>query len=37
MSLYNKIIDLQKLNVAWEHVRRNKPAAGADHITCEQF
>lgn len=37
MSLYTKIIDLQKLTTAWQKVRKNKPAAGADHITCEQF
>ena len=28
MSIYNKVIDLQKLHQAWERVRRNKPAAG---------
>lgn len=37
MSLYNKIIDLQKLNQAWQHVKKNKPAAGVDHVTVEQF
>lgn len=37
MSIYNKIIDLQKLYQAWERVRRNKPAAGVDNITYEQF
>ena len=37
MSLYNKIIDMQKLNAAWDHVRKNNPAPGADNITCEQF
>lgn len=37
MGLYNKIIDLKKLNAAWDHVRKNKPAPGADNITCEQF
>lgn len=37
MSLYNKIIDLQKLHQAWERVRRNKPAAGVDNVTYEQF
>lgn len=37
MGLYTKIIDLQKLTAAWQKVRKNKPAAGADHITCEQF
>ena len=37
MSLYNKIIDLQKMNQAWEKVRKNKPAAGVDNVTFEQF
>lgn len=37
MSLYNRIIDLQKLQEAWKHVRKNKPAAGVDGVTFEQF
>ena len=37
MSLYNKIIDFQKLSAAWQRVRRNKPAAGVDNITWQQF
>ena len=37
MSLYNQIIDLQKLHQAWNRVRKNKPAAGVDHITFDQF
>ena len=37
MSLYNKIIDLQKLSAAWRRVRRNKPAAGVDNVTWQQF
>lgn len=37
MSLYTKIIDLQKLHVAWEHVRKNKPAAGVDRVTYDAF
>lgn len=37
MSLYNKIIDYQKLSAAWQRVRRNKPAAGVDNITWQQF
>lgn len=37
MSIYNKVIDLQKLHQAWDRVRRNKPAAGVDSITYEQF
>lgn len=37
MSLYNKIIDRQKLKMAWQRVRSNKPAAGVDGITYEEF
>ena len=37
MGLYGKIIDLQKLQMAWTKVRKNKPAAGIDNITWEQF
>lgn len=37
MSLYTKIIDLQKLNAAWQKVKKNKPAAGVDHVTYEMF
>ena len=37
MSLYTKIIDLQKLSAAWQRVRRNKPAAGVDNVTWQQF
>ena len=37
MSLYTKISDRQKLKEAWTRVKRNKPAAGVDHITCEAF
>ncbi len=37
MSLYNKIIDLQKLDEAWSRVRKNKPAAGVDGVTYDQF
>lgn len=37
MSIYNKVIDLQKLHQAWERVRRNKPAVGVDNVTYEQF
>lgn len=37
MSLYNKIIDLQKLREAWQRVRKNKPAAGVDDVSCELF
>lgn len=37
MSLYNRIIDLQKLHQAWDRVKKNKPAAGVDHITFDQF
>ncbi len=37
MSLYSRIIDLQKLQEAWKHVRKNKPAAGVDGVTYEQY
>ncbi|MDO5423015.1 MAG: CRISPR-associated primase-polymerase type A1 [Eubacteriales bacterium] len=37
MSLYNKMIDLQKLEAAWVKVRKNKPSCGVDQVTCEQF
>lgn len=37
MSFFHKIVDLQKLNQAWEHVRKNKPSAGVDGVTCEAF
>ena len=37
MSVYNKVIDLQKLSAAWQRVRRNKPAAGVDNVTWQQF
>ncbi len=37
MSLFNKIIDLQKLDMAWEKVRRNKPSAGTDNVTVDMF
>ncbi len=37
MSLYNKIVDRQKLKMAWDKVKRNKPAAGVDEITYEEF
>ena len=37
MSLYNKVIDLQKLSAAWQRVRKNKPAAGVDNLTWQQF
>lgn len=37
MSLYSKMIDLQKLQMAWKRVRSNKPASGIDNVTWEQF
>ena len=37
MGLYTKIIDLQKLIAAWLRARKNKPAAGVDGVTYEQF
>lgn len=37
MSLYNRIIDLQKLQSSWQQVYKNKPSEGIDGITCEEF
>lgn len=37
MSLYRKIIDLQKLNEAWKHVKKNHPASGVDSVSYEDF
>ena len=37
MSLYNKIVDLQKLNQAWQKVRSNKPSAGVDGISWDMY
>ncbi len=37
MSFYSKVIDQQKLNMAWEKVKRNKPAGGVDNVTWELF
>ena len=37
MSLYNKMIDLQKLQNAWRMVYKNKPKEGVDLVTYEEF
>lgn len=37
MSMYTKIIDLQKLEAGLQRVAKNKPAAGVDGITYEMF
>ena len=37
MSLYTRIIDRQKLAAAWSKVKGNKPAAGVDNVTYEEF
>lgn len=37
MSLYSKIIDIQKLQAAWRNVKKNKPARGVDDVTWEMF
>lgn len=37
MGIYSKIIDLQKLGQAWDRVKKNKPAPGADNMTYEMF
>ena len=35
MSIYSKIIDIQKLGQAWDRVKKNKPAPGVDNVTYE--
>ncbi len=37
MSLYSRIIDLQKLGEGWKRVKKNHPAAGVDGVTPEVF
>lgn len=37
MSLYSKIIDMQKLGQAWDRVKKNKPACGIDNVTYDLF
>ncbi len=37
MSLYTRIIDYQNLSRAWDRVRKNKPTAGVDGVTYEQY
>ena len=40
MSLYSKIIDIQKLQAAWRNVKKNKPISGLVQtlrITEKQF
>ena len=37
MSLYTKIIDMQRLQAAWDKVRRNRPASGTDSVSYESF
>ena len=37
MSLYTKIIDMQKLDAALQKVAKNRPAAGADQISYDMF
>lgn len=37
MSLYTKIIDLQKLDAGLQKVLKNKPAPGVDGITYDMF
>lgn len=37
MSIYNKIIDIQKLGQAWDRVRKNKPVCGVDNVTYDMF
>lgn len=37
MSIYSKIIDIQKLIQAWERVKKNRSAPGVDDVTYEIF
>ena len=37
MGLYTKVIDLQKLEKAWNHVKKNHPAPGSDRVTWDVF
>lgn len=37
MSFYSKAADLQKLNMAWDRVKKNRPACGVDNVTWEMF
>lgn len=37
MSFYSKIIDLQKLSMAWDRVKKNRPACGVDNVTWDMF
>lgn len=37
MGLYTKIIDLQKLKLAWEKVKLKKAAPGMDGVTVDMF
>jgi len=37
MSMYTRIIDLQKMNAAWKRVKRNHPASGVDHVSYQDF
>lgn len=37
MGIYTKVIDLQKMEKAWNHVKKNHPAPGADHVTWDEF
>lgn len=37
MGIFTKVIDQQKLTEAWNRVKRNKPAAGVDEVSWEDF
>lgn len=37
MSFYSRAADLQKLGMAWEKVKKNKPACGVDNVTWDMF
>lgn len=37
MSMFNRIIDIQKLITAWKQIFRNRPKEGVDGVTYEEF
>lgn len=37
MSMFNRIIDIQKLMSVWKQVYRNHPKEGVDGVTYEEF
>lgn len=37
MSMFSRIIDMQKLMTAWKQIYRNRPKEGVDGVTYEEF